>query len=194
MTTWEYKIRKILVDDNNLYKIIFFPNSDLAALFFIKGYKTNNIQLVDKLSNNTIKVNIDKIKENNYCLMFNTYEEIKEINTFEQLKDINLVQSKIIMCNINEEKHDRLNYRNIMHTIFLIIGRREKIKKNTCINIEFGNYTDKGYKYIEDLDISIQGTDATLSLKEIMSQCKKNKIKLEMEIKLNDSSKILITC
>jgi hypothetical protein len=194
MMTWEYQIKILLLEKNNLYKIIFFPEKDLAAIFFIKGYPTNNIQFVDQASDNTIKVNINRIKENNYCLMFSMYEEIKEIYTSDQLRGINLVQSKVIMCNIDDEKHDRLNYRNIMHTIFLKIGKREKVKKNTHINIEYGNYTDKGYKYMEDLDMSVQGTDAKMTLKEIILQCKKNKIKLEIEIQLNDSSKMRIVC
>ena len=59
---------------------------------------------------------------------------------------------------------------------------------------EYGFYTDKGYKYIDDLDISIQGTDSKSSLYEIFNQCKKNNIKLKMEIKLDDSSKVLIYC
>lgn len=193
MLTWEYNIRKLLLDENNLYKIIFFPNCNLAALFFIKGQTTNNVQLVDQLSNNTIKVSLKKLENNNYCLMYHTYEENKEFNTLDQLKTINFVQSKVIRCNIDNKEHERLNYRNIMHTIFLKIGRN-KIKKHTRINIEYGLYTDKGYKYIEELDVSVQGTDAPTTIYEIIHQCKKHKIKLDMGIQLDNGAIIKIVC
>ena len=122
-----------------------------------------------------------------YCLMPNMYMDWKRMTSLNDLNGCDLVQSKILICKINGNNHDRLNYRNIMHKIYGIIGNRKKIKKTTQLNIEFGEYTEKGYKYIEDLDMSIQGTDAKLTLREIVNQCTTYKIKLEMKIMLNNA-------
>lgn len=186
-TTWEYKFRKILLDDCNLYKVIEFENTEFVAIF------TNLKNIVERIEfNHSLYITKDDIRKNNYCLLKNMYCEPVKI-TFEKLKTVDFVQSKISTCVIKNKKHDVLTYRNILHTIYLHINDRKLIKKNTFINIEFGQYTNKGYKYMTELDISIQGTDAKTSLKEIINQCKINKINLFLEIMLDNGSKILIT-
>jgi hypothetical protein len=184
-TTIEYKIRKLLVDDHNLYKLILFPNDELVAIFFIKDQETTEIEFINYETDDEIIVDVEKIKENLYCLMPNMYVSIKKVDG-QKIKKYNLTQSKIIACKINNKEHDRLNYRNIMHRIYSIIGDRKKIKKKSLLNIEFGEYTNKGYKYMKKLDISIQGTDAKTTLYEIINQCEVHKIKLELNIKLNN--------
>ena len=188
-STIEYKIRKLLIDDHNLYKIILFPKDELVVIFFVKNEETMEIEFIDYETENEIGIDVEKIKENLYCLIPSAYTSIRKVNSHE-IKKYDLTQSKITGCKINNKEHDRLNYRNIMHRIYNIIGDRKKIKKSTLLNIEFGEYTDKGYKYVKKLDMSIQGTDARLTLYEIINQCKIHKIKLELKIKLNNGQSI----
>lgn len=182
----EYQIRKLLVDNHNPYKIIAFSNN-LFAIFFIKDQPTTQIEFITQETK--FMVPVDKIKENLYCLCPNMYQKVQQIKS---IRTVNLTQSKISSCHLNDVSHTRLNYRSILHQIYKIIGTREAIKKRTLLNIEFGKYTQKGYKYIEDLDMSIQGTDARQTLAEIMNQCKKNKIKLSLYIKLDTGNQIQI--
>lgn len=190
-STIEYKIRKLLINDHNLYKIILFPKDELVAIFFVKNEETIEIEFIDYEAENEMVVDVEKIKENLYCLVPSTYTSIKKVDS-QEIKKCDLVQSKITECKINNKEHDRLNYRNVLHRIYNIIGDRKKIKKKSLLNIEFGEYTDKGYKYVKKLDMSIQGTDAKSTLYEIINQCKVHKIKLELKIKLNDGNSINI--
>jgi len=45
-----------------------------------------------------------------------------------------------------------------------------------------------GYKYFEDLNISIQGADAKHSILEIIRQCIINKLNFNVEIQLKDNN------
>jgi hypothetical protein len=177
--TNEYKIRKKLIDCNNLYKIVLLDNFE-AVLYFVKGEETKEVEFIEH--EKKIKVDVDTIKQNLYCLSMNRYKDEKLMSCK------NLVQSKVYSCNIDGKNMERLNYRSILFTIYRIIGDRKRIKKKTLINIEFGKFTQKGYKYMEELDMSIQGTDSRATLKEIINQCNVNKIKLGIGIQLNDGS------
>ena len=182
--TWEYKLRKLLVDQTNIYKIILFSQTE-AVIFFVKGKKTQDIQYEGYDIN--ISVNVQCIQDNDYCLL--PYVYIDKPYTYT-LKDI--YYSKILACDINGEKCDVLNYRNILLRIYRLIGKKELIKKNTLVNIEYGNISIRGYRYIKELDMSLQGIDSRMALREITNQCKKNQIKLSLHIKLNDSRKVNI--
>ena len=60
--------------------------------------------------------------------------------------------------------------------------------EHTTININPGKKTDKGFCYIEDenIQISFQRVDSNKSIIEIFTQCFKNKIPLEINIKLEN--------
>ena len=66
--------------------------------------------------------------------------------------------------------------------------------EHTTININPGKKTDKGFCYIEDenIQISFQRVDSNKSIIEIFTQCFKNKIPLEINIKLENDKTITI--
>lgn len=182
--TWEYKLRKMLLEQTNLYKIVLFPNNE-AVIFFVKGYNTKVVMFEMYESKKNITVDIQCIQDNDYCLMPYTY-----CDTSNKINRVNITYSKVVKCNINKKEHNILNYRNILLHIYKIIGKRELIKKNTLANIEYGKISIRGYRYIEDLDMSLQGIDAYQTFCEIKNQCKANKIKLELIIRLDNGSKV----
>ncbi|ATZ80234.1 hypothetical protein BMW23_0176 [Bodo saltans virus] len=196
--TWEYKIRKKLIDEYDVCKII-YPNwkKDFCIILFNKNKKEQSyidFCKFDIEENEYVEIKMiekDEIIKKNYCLNFAAYDIANKIK-YTDVNKFDFTQSKIIECKINSKNHDRLNYRNILMKVYELLNDKNLIKKNTIINIEFGKYTEKGYKYIEELDMSLQGTDSNMTIKEIINQCKKNKIKIHMKIIMNDGKEIII--
>ena len=81
-----------------------------------------------------------------------------------------------------------LNYTSILKKVYQTIGDASKIIKSSMLNIVVSSKTDKGFMYMNDLGISVQRVDANKTLREIISQCTKNKIKLSLKIQLADNN------
>ena len=99
--SWQTKLRKFLLENCNLYKIVLLPKETFdyttfstCILFFVKGEKTKNVEFreikikdqnYDGIKSKCIvsdeiigTVNIDKIKANNYSLKYDDYFKVKE--------------------------------------------------------------------------------------------------------------------
>jgi hypothetical protein len=116
------------------------------------------------------------------------------INNIRDLGNYNFSASTISDCYINDTKVEKLKYKSILDSIYLLINKGSTIIKNSILNIETIKKADEGFYYIESLGISIQGVDANKCLREILIQTEKNKIKLEITLKTisNDNIKIQI--
>jgi hypothetical protein len=125
-------------------------------------------------------------EDENECIFIN--------NDNIDLKKYNFQKSQIISCDINGKKVKKLKYKSILFDVYHIIDNNVKIIKNKInkINIKIGEHNDKGYDYIEDLEISVQDVEAKTSLEEILNQCICNKIKINFEIKLKNDNYVRI--
>jgi superfamily II DNA or RNA helicase len=92
--------------------------------------------------------------------------------------------SKINKCDIDNVQTKYIRYTQIIKYIYNLIKSPDTIKKQTTFNIVDGERDDKGFTYIKDLNISFQGQDANKCVKEIVTMCEKNNIKLEMSVQL----------
>lgn len=149
---WQSSFRKWLLDNVNVYKIIYLPtgifdytNFATAVIFFIKGEKTKDIHFyLGKFSdvknkkgfsvdNTPFKILTNKeIIDNNYCLKVETEEkkEIKKLNCCEWVKlgDV---------CNIIKGK--ALTIDKMTGTLYKVIGG--------------------GYTYMNDYMVDIANTE-----------------------------------
>ena len=152
--------------------------------------------------NNTVKFNgltYDVIILENWDILLKKKEIIIDINkdNSDEISDYNFTYSEIINCKVNETVIDKLKYRNIINNIYNIINNGAKIIKynsfkDTSEYIQTGESKENGFYYLKHLGISIRNVDSNINIKEIVSQCKNNKIKIEMKIKLKNNSFINI--
>ena len=147
------------------------------------------MQYLENNNNITQKYNIVNLDNGDILL---TLKEIK-INSLDDLDKFNFNNSKIISCTLNNENLEKLNYRHIIICIYNIIDSGTKIIKNSLINIKTVKCENKGFGYLENLGISFQNVCASKAIKEIYNQCKQNKIKLSMEIQLNESKLLFLS-
>ena len=103
-----------------------------------------------------------------------------------------IIQSAKIMFLGIEHKPSKLKYKTVRDVVYRLIGDSSTIIQNAKINIVKENRTDKGFEYMEDLQISTQGVDSNTCLYEIVNQCKKNNISIQMQIKLKNNNIINI--
>ena len=108
----------------------------------------------------------------------------KNIDIKLDLKKYNFTNSVILSCSIDNKLINKLKYKQILGIIYNKINDSNKIISNTKLNIKLIEQKDKGFYYIENLGISVQGVDSNKCLFEIINQCIKHKISLIMEIKL----------
>jgi superfamily II DNA or RNA helicase len=159
-------------------------------------YDEKNKLVVLKLDTNE-KHNVKfkfNIKSFNFLKLKEALKNIVEKKNVEKdvLKQYDFTFSKILSCFMNGDEKKNLSYNGVIKNIFNIINDRDLIKKNTSLNIKIGKIDGKGFDYISSLDISIQGVDANIGMKEIVNQCKLNEIDLKMNIDLNNGQTICV--
>jgi hypothetical protein len=93
-----------------------------------------------------------------------------------------------------EHKPTKLKYKTIRDFIYKLIVDVNIIMTNTIANIVKGNKIGNGFSYISELNISIQDLNANTCIVEIINQCKKNNISINMQIKLKNNEIINIDC
>ena len=116
--------------------------------------------------------------------------KIIKISDMDRLKEYDFCNSIIISCKINNDILNKNKYKPILNYIYNIINNGTKIIRNTTLNIKTIKYNIRGYYYLQDLGISIQGADSNKSIYEIVNQCNKNNIRLNIKIKLDDNKLI----
>lgn len=155
-----------------IYKLTNFDNGDI---------------LLEKVILNDSEYTI--INENNGNKLLKKIKNVK-INKIEDIKKHNFTKSDILLCSLNNKVITKLKYKFILNNVYKIINDGTKIIRDSKLNIKTTNKIDEGFYYLEDLGISIQGTDSNKSLLEIINQCVKNEINLIMKIKLNNKTNI----
>jgi hypothetical protein len=95
----------------------------------------------------------------------------------------NLLGSKLVEFIIDDVIIDVKKYMKILKFLYLNMNK-ETILQNTTLNISIQEINDKGFKYYENLGLSIQGADARRTLKEIINIIRVKKSNMEMTIKL----------
>jgi hypothetical protein len=116
---------------------------------------------------------------------------IKQKQIDEYFNKYDFTKSIILSCFINDIETEK-KYKPILVYIYKLINHASKIKEKTTLNIVNGKKTDKGFVYLDDLDISIQGVDSNKCLYEILNQCNQNKINIKLQIKTNDNQIIIL--
>lgn len=97
--------------------------------------------------------------------MILTRKEIKKEDIF--INDFK--KSKILSCYINNIKLDLNKYKPILDYIYDYIDNKDIIRDNSIMNIEIGNINDRGFKFIEKYNFSVQDVDSNKTLKEIIN-------------------------
>jgi hypothetical protein len=101
-------------------------------------------------------------------------------------------KAKIITCLINDIKYENISFISALQKVYGIIKNGARIIINTRLNIDTKERNDKGFKYMPEFGISVQGACADLTLKEIIHQSKKNDIVVRLEIQLQDGTKVKV--
>lgn len=119
-------------------------------------------------------------------------KKIKNIDIFDdqilyEIKNYDFKNSNIISCSLNNECNIKLKYKSILSNIYEIIDDGVKIIKLSKLNIKTIEKKNEGFYYLKKLGISIQRVESNKCLFEIVNQCIENKIKLTMQIKLNNN-------
>jgi len=160
-------------------------------------YKFKDIENGDILLE---KIKIDKeeydvIKQDNGNILLK--KKLKIIvniykNNLEELRNYDLKKSQILMCKVKYDEMTKLKYRAILAKIYEIINDAIVIIKNTELNMKNFKKVDDGFYYLENLKISVQGVDSNKCLNEIINQCIKSNLQLNMKIKLLNNTIINI--
>ena len=108
---------------------------------------------------------------------------INLLNT-DELRNYSFTKSIITDCTINNKHPTDNKYYRIVMDIYTLINDSDLIYKNCILNKKIKKQTDHGFNYLEKYEFSIQSADANKTLKEIVTQCICNNIKLNIEIKL----------
>lgn len=166
---------------------------------------TNSTNLTTNSTNlKTNSTNLTNLIKYNYYKFDEKYKNLGDITVLSTVLNLlkekkqhdvklhnftnSIIQSaKIVYLGI-EHIQSRLKYKSIRDNIYILINDRDKIIKDTTINIKPINKTDRGFTYLSELDISIQGVDSNTCIYEIITQCEKNNIAIQMNIKLTNNN------
>ncbi len=135
-------------------------------------------QILKDINNNELVANF--IDDNIIFL-----KNIIVINNESELKNI-FTNSKIIKCFINGIKFNKLKYNSIIYRLYHLINNTNKIKFYSLLKIIDGEKNINGYKYIKNLNISVQGNDSNKCIKEIFKQSTNNNINIIISIQFHN--------
>lgn len=110
----------------------------------------------------------------------------KEKITLKELLKYDFKHSTIQSCEINNKKLDFTKYKPIIFYLYRILNNTDLIFENTNLNIKSEKKEDKGFDYLEELNISIQGVDSNKAIKEIYNMSKLGNIEINIKIKLEN--------
>ena len=116
------------------------------------------------------------------CMILERIEKyLTEILLFEN----DLKGSKIIGCIVND-KHSNINkYHQLLIHLYSEIDIHA-ILQNSTLNISLDKISEKGFKYYENIGLSIQSVEAKRTLKEIVNMVRVMNYRLELRIKLKN--------
>jgi viroplasmin and RNaseH domain-containing protein len=161
-------MNNIIVEITNIYEKIIIKN-------------INNYSI--KIVNNDMIICSNELEP--------TPEPELETITYDELMKKNLRNSKIIYVKIDNQLILTITkYKKLLKYIYTKLDR-QTIINNTLINISIEEINDRGYQFESDVGLSIQGTDAKTSLKEIINQITKNNQIIEIKIKLKSLEEII---
>ena len=101
----------------------------------------------------------------------------------------NLRGSCILECNINNIIYDVRKYKRLLILLYSTTNM-ETIIQNTILNISEQEIYDRGFEYYDTLGISIQGANASRTLKEIINIIKIKNYSMKLKIKLRNDEVI----
>jgi len=149
----------------------------------------DNTNIYEKIIIKNINNYSIKIVNNDMIICKNELE--LELITYNELMKKNLRNSKIIYVKIDNQLIPNITkYKKLIKYIYTKLDR-QTIINNTLINISIEEINDRGYQFESDINLSIQGTDAKTSLKEIINQITKNNQIIEIKIKLKSLEEII---
>lgn len=142
-----------------------------------------------------VKCNIDlkkyDIKELKNKIILTPKKEEIIIKKADKLRSYEFKNSEIQKCILNDKKNKKDNYKALLFDVYNIINNGKQIIKNTILNIVTVEKEDTGFSYIKKLGFSVQGVESNRTIIEIFTQCLKNDISLELEIKMDDGNVII---
>jgi hypothetical protein len=163
---------------------------------------TKEIHLkIDDNDNHDIRLKY-KFKTYEYNLNFfkKTKEEVLKkvkLDYTQKLKIFNhdLSNSKIKSCKLNGYVCKKLQYKPLFvellkRTIEIKQEKIETVMKLTSCNYKMEQYNEHGFKWSNDIKVSIQGQDANLTFKNILKLIEYTNIELSLHIKLENTREI----
>mgnify|MGYP001189889895 CR=1 FL=1 len=136
------------------------------------------------------RVSIFKIYKNILKLKGSNYRNINKDN----IGDIDLSYSKIKLCIIDNKiitESKFLYYNKILIDIYTLI-KYDDILKYTTFNIKESEYNKNGYKWCDELGLSIQGKSSKDTVLEYINMINIMKIDFYIEIQLSNDEIIKI--
>ena len=137
------------------------------------------------------KININNI--DNYRLQIIDgnliLERIIQFIDEETLLNKDLRNSNIKECKINGISNNSNKYNKLLLFLYSDM-EKQVIKDHSILNNSEEEINERGYKYYENLGLSIQGADAKTTLKEIINISKIKNCEIELKIRLNNNEYI----
>ncbi len=135
--------------------------------------------------NNTITIpNIQEFRQqiiNGNLVLTRIIPFIDEATLFQK----DLPGNTIVECKINNNNNNIHKYKKLLIYLYSITDIKT-ILQNTILNISQEEKYEKGFKYYNQLGVSIQAADATRILKELINIIKIKNYSMELKIKLKN--------
>ncbi len=102
-----------------------------------------------------------------------------------------ITHSSIVECEIINNKgevisKDRTKFRPVVNDIWKVMPTKKRSKTTTFNLISTKKHGEKGYRWCEDIGMSVQYKDAKGTLREILKMIEVNKFTIKLTIKLKN--------
>ena len=158
----------------------------------VDNITVDNITVDNRTETNTINNNETIILTKEELIIRKTLmlQQNKILNN--KIKKKNFKKSKILECKINNSNVKEEKYIQILRKIYNMLANKQFILEHTCIKTTEEIRNDKGFRYDNDIKLSIRGHDAKNTLIEIVNMIALSNITIEIKIILKSNEEIFI--
>lgn len=111
---------------------------------------------------------------------------VQEVNALDPDHPVSLTHSKVLFASIDGEPMYKANWNAVLDRLHTIarerLGSFAALRAESGANLKEGRFTNDGYRYLPEIDLSIQGVESNLAWSHSLNLARRLNIPIEVKL------------
>ena len=108
------------------------------------------------------------------------------------LSEVSFTGAVVNCAEVEGVELERKNFFAVISSIYEYLENYESIIQHTKMNVKLGKETGRGFVYLQELDVSVQGVTANKAIQEIFEQVLGNSIDIRLDVSTKEARYIFV--